>query len=118
MLAYTTVREIAREAAQTAEESGAQPLSIVGFDPETPDGFVRRIPFLGDYCPDGWQPAQDIDDLFVDSTGLGSENEPALSVGQFIRELEKYHRSGINYGFGLSEAGQFQVYVRVYVRTN
>ena len=116
MLAYTTVLEIAREAAETAEKSGTEPLSIVGFDPGTPDGFVRHIPFLGDYCPDGWQPAQDIDDLFVDSSGLGGSNEPALSVGQFIRELEEYHQSGINYGFGLSQAGQFQVYIRVYVR--
>jgi hypothetical protein len=114
MLSLESVKDIAQEAAREAEEEGREPSSIKGFDPAAPRDFIRRIPFLGDYIPRGWEHPELIDDLFVDSSGQGSDYEPALSVNQFAAKLHEFQISGINWGFGISQAGEFQVYIRIY----
>lgn len=114
MLDYSQVRDEAARQARKAKREGKRPLHIRGFDPAHPLEFCKRIPFLGDYVPEGWEVADGIQDLFVDSTGLGGEGEPALSVRRFAERLEAFRKSGDPYGFGISEAGEFQVYIRVY----
>jgi len=72
----------------------------------------RSIPFLGYYCPTGWEETEVT--YFVDSSGYGSENEPALTLREFGRELFPYETGG--YGIGVIESGEFQVIVRLYRR--
>ena len=117
MLSYTQVVEISKDAAQRAEELELEPLDIHGFDPNEPIKFIRRIPFLGNYCSAGWTHPELIEDLFVDSTGL-DDSGPALSVSAFVKILAGYAAAGTTYGFGIIESGEFQVYIRVYTRTD
>jgi hypothetical protein len=66
------------------------------------DEGVFKMPFLGVYLPKGWE---SIAVHFVDSSGWGSENEPALTVKKFLKLVKKGN------GYSLRSAGQFQVYV-------
>lgn len=54
---------------------------------------------------DGWNL---VDELFVDSSGFGQPGEAALTIEQF------YGRIKAGYGYGVVDAGQFQVYVGVF----
>lgn len=114
MLSYDSIKEIQHEAARAAEDSGLEPLSARGFDPAAPLEFIRRIPFLGDYVPAGWEHPEALEDLLVDSSGFGSENEPALTVDQFTKRIQGFARLDDGHGFGIYEAGQFQVVIRIY----
>jgi len=51
---------------------------------------------------------------FVDSSGTGADNEPALTISQFKLKLEAYHKANPTHGFGLTGVGQFQVYVSAF----
>jgi hypothetical protein len=66
------------------------------------DEGVFKMPFLGVYLPKGWELSEK---YFVDSSGWGSEGEPALTAKQFLAHVKK------GYGYSIREAGQFQVYV-------
>jgi hypothetical protein len=60
---------------------------------------------------------QEVETLFVDSSGLGQENEPALTANQFESKLAillAEHKS--LYAF-ITNAGQFQVYITLYKKT-
>ena len=114
MLSYTAIKQLAQDAARAAQDAGTRPVSTA--DPE----FLHKvltdtinIPFLGDHVPDGWVKSN-LDDLFVDSSGWGSPGEPALTLQEFKEKLAGFVRSGDTYGFGVSQAGQFQVYVSIY----
>jgi hypothetical protein len=89
--------DAAAEAAKTNE------VPYVAFEDGDPGVF--RCPFLGDYIPEGWK---QVDELFVDSSGVGADDEPALTHEQFLSKV----KSGM--GYAIAEAGQFQVYIRVY----
>ena len=112
MLSYSSIREAAQEAAQEAQEAGKLPASMREFTSRDPLQFIRTIPFLGDYVPEGWEVAGE--SYMVDSSGLGSEGEPALTIGKFARRLETLKKSGENYGLAIVEAGQFQVVIQEY----
>ena len=71
------------------------------------------IPFLGSYVPEGWEL---IDDFFVDSSGLGSDDEPALTYSRFKKLAAKRVTDQPGVGFAITEAGECQVYVGVYQR--
>lgn len=103
MMSLESIRSMAEEAAVEAARESKQP--YVAF--EDKDTGVFRCPFLGDYIPDGWE---ETDELFVDASGFGADDEPALTKEQFINKV----KSG--YGYAVSQAGQFQVYVRVFKR--
>lgn len=66
------------------------------------DEGVFKMPRLGCYLPKGWELSEK---YFVDCSGWGREGEPALTAGQFLKKVKA------GYGYALSEAGQFQVYV-------
>ena len=75
---------------------------------ELPEG--RGIPFIGDYRDPEWAEVPDHEALFVDISGFGRNNEPALSQEQFLAKLEA------GYGYALIEHGQFQGYVQKFYR--
>lgn len=113
MLSYSTIQQIAKDAADEARELCKVPYSIRQYSGNV-ESFCRRIPFLGDYVPEGWERVPEIEPLFVDSSGFGSAGEPALTLAEFSRKLAAFKKSGDNYGFAIIEAGQFQVYIAVY----
>ena len=53
-----------------------------------------------------------VNEYFVDNSGFGSDSEPALTAGSFLSKI----KSG--YFYGITGAGQFQVYIGEYVKTN
>lgn len=65
------------------------------------------FPNFGDYRPKGWKL---VETYFVDSSGMGSSDEPALTVEQFKKKLK------VGFGYAIVEAGQFQVYVSEFKR--
>jgi hypothetical protein len=65
------------------------------------------FPDLGDYRPKGWEL---VGEYFVDSSGFGRDDQPALSVSQFLSKLR------IGYGYALIEQGEFQVFVGEFVK--
>lgn len=68
---------------------------------------LPQIPFVGDKPIKGWR---EIDSLFVDSSGCGQRGEPALTIGQFVEQIKA------GFGYGVTDAGQFQVHVGVFER--
>ena len=66
------------------------------------DKGVFSCPVIGDYVPKGWTKTAE---YFVDSSGLGSEGESALTASQFLSRVKKGR------GYGITERGQFQVFV-------
>jgi len=86
-----------------AENEGLEPY-IAKYDR---DENVRKCPKLGDYIPENWEL---VNTYFVDNSGFGSENEPALTFEQFLTKVRK------DYGYGIGECGQFQIYINEYRR--
>ena len=88
-----------------------QPFAVhEGFDP----GELRGIPNFGSYRPAGFEK---VDDLFVDKSGFGATDEPALTFGQFCGEVQRCGREhGYPVYLALTEEGQFQAYVSVFTR--
>ena len=70
----------------------------------TVDGDIdcSKIPNFGDYRPTGWEL---VGELFVDSSGFGGSDEPALTVKQFKSLVEK------GFGYAIIETGQFQIWI-------
>ena len=101
MMSLEYIEELAREAGVTAEEPGKEPYWL-------DDEWKKQhwppfpFPFLGDYCPEGWEL---VDEFFCDSSGFGRDDEAALSGSQFLEKCEA------GYGYAITQAGQFQVYV-------
>jgi len=118
------------EAAARASREGHVPLVVWGRDELT------YAPFLGEYIPPGWRAAVWADTeplarpkgsdwwhgeqaaLFVDSSGFASDYEPALSLREAEDWVECLMHSarGQTFGVGILEAGEFQVYLGLYVK--
>jgi len=88
-------------------------------EPHVPDSAEEirgypPIPFpdLREFESAEWKDTEE--SWFVDSSGMGSDNEPALTVSQFKLELEAYHKANPTHGFGLTGMGQFQVYMSAF----
>jgi len=71
------------------------------------DVNIEDAPYIGDYIPEGWRQTET---FFVDSSGMGGQNEPALTFNQLIAEVKK------GYGYALISVGQFQVYIAEFRR--
>lgn len=92
---------------------------------------LKHINNLGNYVPKGWKrfDVNQIKDflklpydwkflkkggLFVDSSGMGSDGEPALSLRQFVETVSKILEFNKDFGFAIYSEGQFQISVGVY----
>lgn len=67
---------------------------------------IRGISMLSD---DDLKKFVETDRFFVDSSGWGTENEPALTINQFLKKV----KAGRYYA--IIEAGQFQVHVGEFI---
>lgn len=120
-MSYSYMRQLADEAATKARKSKREPKTFVGLGEDAIRSEIRHVPFLGSYTPKGWTRV-DVEGprrmgceegyLFVDSSGVGGTSEPALSVGEFV----DFIYANKEYGFGIAEAGQFQVVIACYER--
>lgn len=66
------------------------------------DENVLRCPNFGDYRPKKWRLKNK---YFVDNSGFGSNNEPALTIDQFLSKVK------VGYGYAITEVDQFQVHI-------
>lgn len=102
---------------QIAAEAAAE--GLFPFVPNGPDDVDRWPPFpipnLGYHEPDGWEKT---DNWFVDKTGVGRSDEPALTVEQFKRQLRRYILENPGQGFAISEEGECQVVISAFRRTS
>ena len=105
MMSGATIRELSAQAARRAAREHRIPLIVEQEDMATLETHIRHIPNFGDYRPKGWAL---VDSVFVDSSGWGTDTEPALSFTQFVDWVKA---QGPGFGYALVEEGQFQVYV-------
>ena len=125
MMSLMEIEYQARQAARRSQKLGLEPFVITQEhkDAGDIDAVGKKIPNLGDRVPKGWRrvdPTIWYDGrvrgvyeagFFVDSSGFGGEHEPALTPRQFL-EMAKP-----GYGYGIVEAGQFQVHIGVFETT-
>ena len=104
MMSLETIRSLSARRARESARARVQPLVLEAGD------SVRGIPFIGSRTPRGWKR---VAEHFVDSSGFGSPNEPAMTGDAFQRLVAD--RPG--HGWAITEAGQFQVYVTEFIRT-
>jgi len=115
MMSLESIRAMSREAAREAAENKLEPFCL---EPEDLEELRARVngdkefhgplfpfPMIGSHRPNGWKM---IDRLFVDTSGFGSDNEPALSIRQLVERLKA------GFGYALIEVGQFQAYIGVF----
>lgn len=140
MFSGATIRAMSDRAAREAARAHRAPCVL--YSAATVAQDIVGLPFLGDYCPKSWTPLfwkdvgatgagsgyslrasadpEDEVQLFVDSSGFGSETEPAMTRRQTERLLaailESVQGTGWTLGAAVSEAGQFQCYIRLYRR--
>jgi hypothetical protein len=112
MFSREYIESMNRKAARDAAKQRQEP--YVPFDAEEiEDLSCLPFPFLGTYKPKNWKK---VEELFCDSTGFGSEAEPALNVTALKKKmLENLDKPG-TYGYSILECGQFQAWVGVYLK--
>lgn len=112
-MSMEAIRAESDRAARVAARTGKRPYVI--FDAAEVDRLQAAgrmpFPFLGSYRPKGWTLCEE---LFCDASGMGSESEPALTVRALCAKLREYVAKDATYGFAVTEAGPFQVYVGVF----
>lgn len=118
MMSLATIRALSAEVAQEAAVEERRP-----FVPTKCDfavwGAERKginIPHFGDYVPDGWERRDEETWWFVDKSGFGADDEPALSLDQFLGRLEAYMETHPDHGVAVVQEGQFQLYVAPFIR--
>jgi hypothetical protein len=112
MMDMATVRYYARKAGSAAKRDGLKPFQPESLEDLTPGNPKFKIPNLGTYVPAGWQRTEDV--WFVDKTGCGREDEPALTVPRFVEKLQEYFATHPTAGYGVIYEGEFQVYVAAF----
>lgn len=97
-----------------AEAAEREMVPYVPFGPEEVDHYPPfPMPNLGYYEPDGWEKVEE-EGWFVDKTGHGLESEPALTIGQFKRQLRYYVMENPGHGFAITEEGEMQLFVSAF----
>lgn len=112
MMSPRTIKALADEHAEIARTKDLKPW--YPRDEHEVDQYVN-IPFLGSYRPDGFVLT---DSYLVDKTGLGRENEPAMTQDRFKETVKRNFRLGVEHdaplGYAVIEEGPFQVVVGVF----
>jgi hypothetical protein len=112
MMSLDSIQQLSREATRKASRKHLEP--YVPHDEAEIESYPPfPFPNLGDHKAKGWKL---VDTLFVDSSGFGASDEPALSVRQLKAKLLELQRADKTYGYGIVEAGQFQLYLGVFER--
>ena len=108
-------KAITQQRRREAAEEGLEP--YVPGCPDAIDFWQRiRLPNIGYLEPDGWERTEQ--SWFVDKTGWGRTNEPALTLEQFKKELHNYIRANSAAGYAVTQEGEHQLVVSAFKRTN
>jgi hypothetical protein len=111
MFSLEVIYHLNQQAAKKARKSRKTP-----FVPDGPKEVENWPPFpfplLGDYDPPGWERTGDT--WFCDKSGWGEPGEPALTWEQLKNQLQDYIAEHPGHGFGITEEGQFQLYVTAF----
>lgn len=104
MMGIETIKALNAKAARKARNLKQKPVIVTEEQIERFKQGERpfSIPFIGDYRPRGFKLERE---MFVDISGCGAEDEPALTMKQLANEM----KAGMAYA--LIEHGQFQGYV-------
>ena len=137
MMDIETIKQVNKEAGKNAKENNIKPLvfNSVDMDKLKHNDIepIRTMPDVGDSVPSGWNrfnlgkikdqfkysykiykdDAKGFGAFFVDQ-GMGSENEPAMTINQFIHSLSEIWKKNKKLGFGIVETGQFQVKIGIF----
>lgn len=112
-MSLDTINRVNREVAAKAAQENLLPYVPFNSD-EVDDWPTFPFPNFGEnYIPEGWQKEGK---WFVDSSETGSEDEPALTVKRFKKELRIYIAKHPGHGFAIIGEGQFQVYIGAFQR--
>jgi hypothetical protein len=138
MMDLQTIISLNKKAGREARKESLEP-KVLSQDEivELQDGNIKpisSIPYLGTHVPSGWKKfnvnkyKDHFDfpswwygrkilrsgELWCDSSGFGAEDEPALTVSQFLKCVLVLLKINPKLGFGLHSTGQFQNGVRVF----
>ena len=102
MISGAQIADLSAKAARKAAREHQHPLIVEEEDLPHLAEHLQHIPNLGDYRPPRWEL---VETYFVDSSGLGTPGERALTFEQFLTQVK------VGFGYGLIEAGQFQAYI-------
>lgn len=69
------------------------------------------FPNIGTYRPKGWTM---VDEWMVDSSGWGTEDEPALTIQGLKKKIIQNIEDGNSYGYAIVAEGQFQLIMGVF----
>ncbi len=105
MMSLSLIKKMNEEACKKAEKKNVKPYVVKEGDMKKFPPFP--FPNFGDYRPKEWDL---VEEHFVDSSGVGRDDERALSINQFLNKLK------VGHGYALIEQGQFQVFVGEFVR--
>jgi len=114
MMSLSYMRELQQEAAVQAAREHQTPFVVwPGDDLRPPFPF----PFLGTYVPERWRPLEGYSAL-ADATGLGADDEPALTPARLARWVEGILDEFPDHtvGFAITEVGPFQVVVQAFYK--
>jgi hypothetical protein len=115
MMSLAAIHQVSQDAAIRAARENRIPFAVEEQDIQNWQARLKAgtlkfpFPFLGDYLPQGWKRTER-DLLFVDSTGCGREDEPALTVRATIEALT------VGKAYAIVESGQFQLYLAEFAR--
>lgn len=115
MYGLETIRQMNREAGERAREEGLVPFHLTD---EAQLDLMPPFPFpnIGDDCVEVDKQYERLDSLFVDKSGFGAPDEPALTIQQFCDKLTELLSENRETGLRLAieSEGQFQLYVGVW----
>jgi hypothetical protein len=108
MMSLAQIRSESDRATRRARGKGVKPylLTEATLRGIIEEGRAFPFPFIGSYVPKNFTK---MSEFFVDSSGFGGPSEPALTKGQFIKQLT------IGRYYAITEVGPFQCYVGEYV---
>lgn len=108
-----TIVEMNKEAGEAARANNIYPYRLN--DPGVIAEFPPfPFPNIGDDEEHWDEKMEKIDRLFCDSTGLGSNTEPALTISQLKEKLVKLVEEHGTIHVAIVEHGQFQLYIGVW----
>lgn len=116
MMSIEYIRDMAEEAGKKAKQHGKFACAHLRDGADIRGlGSKHTIPFIGthgEWMDENFK--QVCEPLFVDSSGFGSEAEPAMAQGQFTARLTALLKEHGPLYVGVVEAGQFQCYVGIW----
>jgi hypothetical protein len=111
MMSLEAIQQLSDEQAEIAAADGKVP--YVPFDTAEINRWSTKcpIPNLGSYEPEGWERCDRDEWFFVDKSGFGRSDEPAMTLSQFVAAIARYDALHRGYGYAIVEEGQFQIYI-------